>query len=238
MSARSEFQLADRRITEWFLRERAAREGEATVHHHHLPIAITISRQCGAGGHMVGEALERKLGKPWLVWDRAIIEEVASRANVHSEMIRSLDERSRTWVEDVIRFSMGLGIVEQAAFRKHLALVLASLAQQGHVITIGRGANFILPAALNVRLMADIETRAQTTMRLRDLGHADAIKYIQQIDKGRAEYTKTYFNRDINDPFAYSMVLCTSDLGIPATVDAIIAAARARFGTEVADVGR
>lgn len=238
MSARSEFQLADGRISEWFLRERARNEGAANLQHRHVPVAITISRQCGAGGHAVGEALERRLGKPWQVWDRAIIEEVANSANVHAEMVRSMDERARTWVEDVIRFSMGLGIIEQATFRKHLAMVLASLAQQGHVITIGRGANFILPAALNVRLMADIETRAQAIMRLLDLGHADAIKHIQKVDKGRAEYTKTYFNRDINDPFAYSMVLCTSDLGIPATVDAIVAAAHARFGPEATDSGR
>lgn len=231
MSVTNEYQLADRRIKEWFLREKARREGH--THGRHLPIAITISRQFGAGGHTVAEALARKLGEPWQTWDRSIIDRVADSAHVQHEMVEAIDEHARTWVEDVIRFAMGLGILEQATFRKHLALVLAALAQQGHIITIGRGANFVLPSALNIRLMADLEARAQTVMRLEQCSHAEALKKIHQVDKERADYTRKTFDRDIDDPCAYSMMLCTSDLGLPAVVEGIAAVARERFGREV-----
>ena len=227
MSAKEE--LADRRVTEWFLREQAQTQSHVHPHRSGIPQVITISRQFGAGGHTVAEALANRLGEPWEVWDRNIIEKVAESANVQKEMVRALDEHSRTWVDETMRFAIGLGIMEQATFRKHLALVLASLAQQGHTITIGRGANFILPAALNVRLMANLETRANTVMQLETIDHAHALKRIQQVDKERADYTRHYFDRDINDPRAYSMVLCVSDLGIEAAVEAIAAAATVRF---------
>lgn len=229
MSAPSEFHLADRRLTEWFLRERARHEGRSKQPQARCPIVITISRQFGAGGHTVADAVAQVLGKPWEVWDRAVIDLIADSAHVQKQMVSALDEHSRTWVEDIIRVSMGLGLMEQATFRKHLALVLGSLAQQGHIITIGRGANFVLPAALNVRLMADIETRARAVMALENVDHAKALKRIQQVDKERAEYTRTLFGRDINDPTAYSLVLSTSELGIDGAVHMVVAAARHRF---------
>lgn len=227
MSAKEE--LADRRITEWFLREKAREKSHQHPHRSGIPHVITISRQFGAGGHTVATALAKRLGDPWEVWDRSIIDKVAESANVQKEMVRVLDEHSRTWVDDVMRFAMGLGIMEQATFRKHLALVLASLAQQGHIITIGRGANFVLPTALNVRLMANLEARAHTVAQLEGIDHTHALKRIQQVDKERADYTRHFFDRDINDPRAYGMVLCISGLGVDATVEAIAAAASARF---------
>lgn len=223
--------IADRRVTEWFLRERAGRKARIQ-RPAAMPIAITISRQYGAGGHTVAQGLAARLGKPWEVWDRAIIEKVAASANVQTEMVHLLDEHSRSWVEDVIHFAMGLGILEQATFRKHLALVLASLAQQGHIIILGRGANFILPSALNIRLIGALESRIKTVMEQEHKDHAEAIRKIQQIDKERADYTRMCFGRDINDLTAYDMILSTSDLGIPATVEAIIAVAGHLFTEE------
>lgn len=231
MRAPSEFHLADRRLTEWFLREQARHEGRSKQPKSKLPVVITISRQFGAGGHTVAEAVVQQLGKPWEVWDRAVLDLIADSAHVQKQMVSALDEHERNWVEDIIRVAMGLGLMEQATFRKHLALVLGSLAQQGHVITIGRGANFVLPTALNVRLMADIETRAQAIMALENVDHVSAIKRIQQVDKERADYTRMLFGRDINDPTAYSIVLSTSDLGIAGAVHTVVAAARQRFDT-------
>ncbi|HEY3412334.1 MAG TPA: cytidylate kinase-like family protein [Armatimonadota bacterium] len=227
MSAKEE--LADRRIREWFLREQAQRQSRSHTHRPGIPHMITISRQYGAGGHTVAEALVTRLGKPWEIWDRSIIEKMAESANVQKEMVLALDEHARTWVDETIHFAMGLGVMEQATFRKHLALVLASLAQQGHIITIGRGANFILPEALNVRLMANLETRSKTIMQLEGIDHAHALKRIQQVDRERADYTRRCFDRDINDPTAYDMVLSTGKLGIETTVEAIAVVATLRF---------
>jgi cytidylate kinase len=229
MSAPSEFHLADRRLTEWFLREQAVREGRSKLPQTRFPVMITISRQFGAGGHTVAEAIVESLGTPWAVWDRAIIDRVAESAHVQKRMVDALDEHARNWVDGIIRVSMGLGMMEEVTFRKHLALVLGSLAQQGHIITIGRGANFVLPTALNVRLMADIETRAQAIMALENVDHATALKRIQQVDKERADYTRTIFSRDINDPAAYSLVINTSDLDIAGAIQAIVTVARQRF---------
>lgn len=225
-------EIADKRVTEWFRREQALRESRAQQHRAVAPIAITISREYGAGGHTVAEGLVEQLGKPWEVWDRAIIEKISASAHVQTEMVRTLDEHSRTWVEEVIRLSMGVGIIEQATFRKHMALVLASLAQQGHAIIIGRGANLILPTALNVRLMAAQESRIQSVMEQDHLDHAAALKKIHVVDRERADYTRTYFGRDIDDLSAYDMVLSTSELGIPATIEAIAAVARVQFGAK------
>lgn len=222
---------ADRRVTEWFLRERARRsrrEPAAGAPAKPKPV-ITLSRQYGAGGHTIAEKLLETLGAEWQVWDRQIIDQIAENAQIRREMVEALDERTQGWIDQFVKNVLGAQVMEIHGYRKHLVQVLLALGQQGHKILIGRGANFVLRNALNVRLHASVEYRAQAVMRLENIGHEEALRRIQRVDHERAEFTRSVFDRDIEDPTGYDMVIQTDTLGIEAAVAAIAAAARSLF---------
>jgi cytidylate kinase len=223
---------ADRRVTEWFLRERARREGrepQAGGARKPQPV-VTISRQFGAGGHTVAQKLVEVLGPEWQIWDRQIIDQIAENAQIRRDMVEALDERTQSWMDQFVKNLLGAHVMEPHGYRKHLVQVLLALGQQGHKIIVGRGANFVLRSALNVRLHAPIEFRAEAVMRLEGIGHDEAVKQIHRVDSDRAEFTCSLFGRDIDDPAGYDMVIQTNNIGYDACVAAIAAALRTMFG--------
>ena len=51
---------------------------------------ITISRQCGSGGHTIGQAVAEKMGIP--LYDKKILEEVAKRSGLAEDVIETEGE--------------------------------------------------------------------------------------------------------------------------------------------------
>lgn len=224
--------LADRRVREWFLREQARRSQEqanAVIRPERPRPVITISRQYGAGGRSVAALVAQKMGPGWEVWDRGIIEAMAHNAQARREMIEALDERTRSWIHEMAADIANVPTIEPLGYRRHLTQVLLALAQQGQKVIVGRGANFILKQALNVRLRAALEFRIQQVMRLENIGHDEALRRIHKVDRERADFTRRVFDRDIEDPDAYDMIIRTNAIGFDATAEAIAAAARAMF---------
>lgn len=229
MSALNEQHIADRRVTEWFRREKARKEAVAARPDPAACPVITLSRQYGAGGNTVAHRLVELLGPPWEVWNRELIEAVADKAQVRTEMVEALDERAQSWMDEMIRRAFGRDVLEPATYRKNLAQILLALAQQGHKIIVGRGANFVLHHALNVRLQATEAHRVQATMQRMRQTEEEARRHVQQVDRARDEFTSNIFSRQIDDPAAYDMVLETDSLGLEPAAAAIVAAARAKF---------
>ena len=141
-----------------------------------------------------------------------------------------MDERSQSWVSQMFRNLVGAQQMDSGAYKRILIEALLNVAQQGHKIIVGRGANYILPDALNVRLEAAYDWRVQATMRIESIGQADAAKQVHLVDLDRAKFVRDVFGSDVRDHTAYDMVLRTDALGYGGAADAIAAAARRVFG--------
>jgi len=228
--------LSDKRLTEYFLRQKAAKERAegAPEQVQTVPPVVTLSRQFGAGGHTVAEALIKRLGKGWDLWDRHLIDAVAASAEVRSEMVSAIDEKMHDWVTQTVRNILGAGGLDALAYKRHLVQVLLALAHQGRKVIVGRGSNFVLPQALNVRLEAALEFRVRATMERLRMGHDEAMALVLRSDRERADFSHGVFDRDVEDRAAYDMVLQTDSLGYAATTEVIVAAVRAVFGETVA----
>jgi len=86
------------------------------------------------------------------------------------------------------------------------------LAELGNVILIGRAANLItarLDYAFHVRLTGSVAHRAHYMEQLEGLSPKAAREFIRQEDRARERYVRTYFNKDINDPLLYHLVINT-----------------------------
>ena len=91
--------LVGQRMREWQVRQglpevRAVRTGQP------MPV-VTLSRELGSGGNEVAQALCNHLG--WDLWDRELVEEIARSANVRTDVVRSLDEHTRSEILAILR---------------------------------------------------------------------------------------------------------------------------------------
>src|SRR4030043_1277953 len=85
--------LVIRQINEWIEMTKIPRANKKN------PPVITISREWGSEGSGIAREIQRKLGEPWKIWDKQIIDEIAKKTDVRKEFIESLDERVHTEFE-------------------------------------------------------------------------------------------------------------------------------------------
>ena len=225
--------LIDQRLTEWRLLEQARRQRASTTQPSaRVTQVITISRQYGAGGRTVANLVAPQLGNDWTVWDTELIEAIAKRADVRKQIVEEMDEKTQSWVTQMVQHMVGGQHLDAQSYKHHLAPVLLAIAQQGRKIIVGRGANFVLPQALNVRLEASLSFRVCETMRRLSIGREEADHLVQRMEKERRDFSRAVFGRDIADPSAYHMVLKTDRLGYDITASLIVTAARLLLNVE------
>lgn len=219
--------LINQRVTEWRLLEQARKERATSVPPPtRIAQIVTISRQYGAGGLTVAKLVAPQLGKDWSVWDTELIEAIAKSANVREQIVRELDEKTMSWVTQMIKNMVGGPQMDAQSYKRYLAPVLLAVAQQGKKVIVGRGANFVLQHALNVRLEASQSFRVSETVRRLNLKPDEALDLTKRQEKARADFSQAVFGRDINDTGAYHMVLQTDKLGYDTTAAVIVTAAR------------
>ncbi len=204
--------LVDQRVMESIVRLRSIEELQKRERQPVITPVVTISRQLGAGGSEVAHKLAQMLGEPWQVWDQQIIDGIAKRADVHRQMIEALDEHVRGEIEAVVTALLGVGGIETPGYRKHLAEILLTIERSGFAIILGRGANFVLPKALNVRLRATMPVRIKRVMEQMNLTREQAEKKIHESDRERENFIRQTFGRDIDEDGAYDLVIYTDKL--------------------------
>jgi cytidylate kinase len=220
--------LADVHAKEWALLEQVyAQRGADSQNSRVVPeyATITISREYGAGGHSVTEKIVQHLGADWQVWDKEIVEEIAKQANVRQKLAEALDEKMHSKAEQMLRYLTNYWGLSPDRYHSHLVEVLVNASHQGHKVIIGRGANFILPLALKVRLIASEQHRAGVVAERESITLEEAKEKVRTVDKERAEFIRSMFRRDINDSNAYDMTLRMENMSLDEAAAAISAAA-------------
>lgn len=108
---------------------------------------------------------------------------------------------------------------------------MRDLAREGHVIFVGRGANFAtagIPGGTHVRLVAPADYRASYYAQRFGATPELALAHNLRCDAARRRYVATYFNAEISDPAAYDLVINTAHVPLAEAVDLICAHLRAQ----------
>ncbi|MCC6444633.1 MAG: cytidylate kinase-like family protein [Armatimonadetes bacterium] len=195
----------------------------------HAPL-VTVSREHGSGGTEIARTVARQLG--WHLLDRELVERMAKEAHVRHSLIETLDEKTQTNIDYWIKEFIGANFLAQSDYLKYLMRVLLAVGHHGEVVIVGRGANFVFPRqqGLHVRVIAPLERRVERIARLEGLSTRDARVAVQKADAERAAFVRLHFHRDINDPFAYDLIINTQGLPFQAAADGIAAAVPAKSG--------
>jgi len=158
---------------------------------------LTISREFGCEAYPVAvrlrELMEAKSGEQWLLMDKALLVEVASRHNISEEILRSLGERNRLLNEVLATFSP-----RWTSEQDHFLLLcrhIISLAEQGNVIIVGRGSSIItrhLENCHHFRLYASQTFKIGSIARRLNMPPEEAEKLIERKQKQRDRFINDF----------------------------------------------
>lgn len=195
---------------------------------------LTISRQFGAGGKTLGERLARRLGYQFV--DRHLISDVAKEANVSVDWVVAVErETSGRLMQILSKMVSGNFIERQLADsgsdfdeKKYIAFlkkVITDLAEEGNVVILGRGAEYILPdtpGIFKVLLVASWEDRIKFLENQYSITHKQASGLVEKEEKKRTAFLRKLDPRDPNDPILYHLCLNHSRVSMERSEEIIL----------------
>lgn len=189
---------------------------------------VTISRQAGAGGGEIAAVLGQILD--WQVLDKSIVERMAERFHMDPAMLSLFDETKANWIRETLGSLLDHRMVSQNTYVAHLGRMVMLAAYQGHVIFVGRGAQFFLPRerGLAVRIVAPEKDRVAHLREKAGLSEREAHRLMSELDQGRDEFIRRYFQHNSADTTLYDLVVNSSIFGVQQSAEVILAAIRAR----------
>jgi len=191
---------------------------------------ITISRERGSGGRPIAYLVAKKLGNPWQVYHKDIVDEIARETTFDTEAITKLDESKSSVISELLNSIFGKKMLTMNSYYKHLLHILASIGSKGRSIVIGRGANFLFPNALKVRIVSDMHCREQAMMKYEHISFKEAKRQIEQSDRERNEFSISLFQHDQRKAHHYDVVIRTGpDIDVEEAADIIVHLAKKKF---------
>lgn len=190
---------------------------------------ITISRDYGAGGHSIGQAVAKRLGIEF--YDRDIIRNTVKEGGFDVSLVEN-EEEAITRSESILRALSPQSYNEKDVLFDVQSKVLLELVKKGPCVILGRCADAVLADSgldvLNVFIYADDVHRAIRIGELKNTSNATEIqKAMKKADHDRKAYYHYYTGRNWGDSHNYSMSLDSGLLGYDTCVDLICAAAQA-----------
>ena len=180
-------------------------------------VIITISRQYGSGGKIIGEKLAEELGI--VCYDKVFLENITKKLGVSSAFFQD-DNRGENGLYEVgshgplskvASLSVNNKVFESAA------KLIREIAAKESAVIVGRCGDYVLKDEENVLslfIYADKKERLQRGIELYHLDPIDAEETIRRFDRKRANFYEFYTDRKWGALSNYSMTVNTSRMGI------------------------
>ena len=194
---------------------------------------ITISRQFGAGGITLGKMIAEKLGYSFA--DTEIIKMVAEMANVSTNFVETVEKEaggkfsklinrlvSKPLLERVLKDERGY--IDEEIYLDYLVLIIAQMADEGNVVILGRGSQYILndhPDAFHFLLINEFENRVNFMQERYQLSQARAAQVVRSEDKRRLNLYRKLHKTDYDKPSLYHMVLNMNKISLEKAMEMI-----------------
>lgn len=191
---------------------RVRKEKAALLHKRAKPRpCITLSRQYGCQGYPVAECLvqlmSQKTHEPWVLIDRAVLDEVARRHNISKDILEGLGEKNRL-LDDILAAFSPRWTHSQECFQL-LCKHVVSLAEQGNVIIMELGGAIItrhFEHAWHFRLYGSSAFKVRTLAQRLQLTHEQAERLMVREQRQRDSFCKDFLDRDDHDPHLYDLL--------------------------------
>lgn len=181
---------------------------------------ITIAREYGSGGHLLGEMLSKELGIK--LYDKEFIGMAAKRSGMDENFIAKNEQSIPSfWLkcimsknsEQPLEGSLSSDDVLFVAESK----IIQELAEKEPCIIIGRCADFILqdyPKVLKVFCYSDIENAVSRCVSEYGIKRENAESEIRRINRNRIHHYEYYTGRKWGEPHHYNIMLNTGTISL------------------------
>lgn len=196
-------------------------------------LVITIGRQYGSGGRIVGKALAQELGIHF--YDEEILTITSEKSAVGEVFFRLSDEKAgnNLLYKIVSGLKPQLGkpstegdIVKPDNLFRFQSEVIRQLAAQESCIIAGRCGDYILsqekiPGLVKIFVYADVPALIQRTMEVDKVDEKEAARRVKKINRERKEYYRYYTGVDWEDWNNYDLIINTSNFDLEQTAKLI-----------------
>ena len=192
---------------------------------------VTVSREFGSGGRLIGEKIATELGVE--CYDKAIIQLAADRSGLSYDFIKQNEENTTNSLLYNITAATSFSNFRTTAFFDSpvndkaffaQAEVIREIAQKSCVI-IGRCADYILqdePGLVRIYITGRFDDRVRHAVEEYKIDCDRAEERIKKIDKSRSSYYKYYTGRVWGNIQNYDLVINSSFTGIDGAVKLIL----------------
>jgi cytidylate kinase len=180
---------------------------------------ITISRQFGAGGKTIGQKVAETLGYTFI--DEDIIQIIAEKAKVSPGWVESVEKEaggrlsrivtkmvSRPLIDKVLKEEYGY--IDEQIYIDYLVVIIAQMAEEGNVVFLDRGSQYILndfPDAFHILLINTFDNRVKFMMNRYDLNQQRAMQVVKSEEKRRTNLYRKIGKQDFDQPELYHLVI-------------------------------
>jgi cytidylate kinase len=167
--------------------------------------------------------------------DNNIVQSVAKEANVSTNWVESFEKEagsklsrlissmvSKRWVDRVLGDERGY--LDEQIYLDYLVLIIAQLADEGDVVILGRGSQYILddhPDVVHVLLVDELENRVKFMIDRYEMDRKKAERTVNREDRRRVSLYKRLGKTDYEDPRLYNIVLNMSQVTLEEARDMI-----------------
>jgi cytidylate kinase len=197
---------------------------------------VTVAREYGAGGAIMGGMVAERLG--WKLLDRALLETIARRARVDPKAAARFDECVDPWLHRIAKQALWRGYIEAVAnvaegdifdseaMARFATDAIREAAEIGGCVIVGRGAQCILqgrPDTFHVFVYGPFEEKLRR-VRGRFPEVRDPAAMMAEMDRRRENFIRRYFRQNWCDRQLYDL-LVNSRCGLEEAARSVVCAA-------------
>ncbi|MCM1306887.1 MAG: cytidylate kinase-like family protein [Bacteroides sp.] len=196
---------------------------------------ITISRQYGSGGRLIGKLLAERLEIPF--YDKEIILQAAEKSGLAAGFIEENEQKRKSFdLYPVANVRWGIAPNSFDSFEAKIyaaeADAIENCAKRGACVIVGRCADYVLKGkakCLNVFIHADDDERIRRVIEeyKEAPNEKKAQKLLRDIDRNRARHYEYYTDAHWGKASEYDLCLNSSSLGVEKCIDILAATYRA-----------
>ena len=181
---------------------------------------ITIAREFGSGGHLLGEMLAQRLGVR--LYDKEFIHLAAQRSGMTEEYIRRNEQSIPSfWLKCMLGGSSELPRERSLSPDDVLFVaeskIVRELAAQGPCVIVGRCADFILrdcPGVIKVFCYSDAVSAIRRCVEQYGVPDGNAAAEIARVNRNRIAHYEYYTGDKWGDPHHYDLMLNTGSMDL------------------------
>lgn len=192
---------------------------------------VTISREYGSGGRIIGRLVAEKLGIPF--YDKEIMDLAVEKSGLSREIVESAELRAKSSFSYSLSSAMNFGegvmtdtiSVNEKLFITHYDVV-HQIAEEGEGVIVGRCADYILkdlPGVTNVFVYGELEDRIQRSIDVYGVDPKKAADIVKSYDKARANYYNYHTCQKWGQFSNYNLAINSSYISDEAAADLIVA---------------